>query len=389
MISIGKNFFVVFCLILLIFSGLFLFLHHKDTLKNYVPKEVSIYIHTYPQEINSLFDKYFEIKSVFLELFENNSNIEELIKLANREIAIIKPVNQGYRILTYKTPVLEAALKDNKINFQTCGKVLIFPETNNICEQQPKLDFRPKIFNFSKVIIYFTGKEPLFLPDFIDHNYITPFYAYMSWPNQKAGSVFIETNIKGDLMTVNVDNQSYSVNLLNVPRFELYNFDLSKLTFKASIIPENFKYQLLQNFSQVNYFADFDDKFILVVGGLNLKDIQTVIKKRLAFLLPQERKKILPDNTVAINLIANPAYWDFENNRGIWELNEPQLGLKLQVKQLESGVLITNNIDINSVKVGNFEPVNDCDQAASKFIYHYNLLKIYIANEENIKICLN
>ena len=385
----GKIIFVLFCLFLIILSGLFFVYYHKDTLKNYVPAEVSLYIHTYPHEINRLFVENYDLEQVVLGLFDDQAQIKKLLILTDKEIAIIKPVNQDYRILTFQTPALVDELNKDKIPYKICDSVIVFPETNNFCDQ-PKLIYQPKRLNFAKATIYFTGKEPLFLPNFIDRSYVTPFYAYLSRPKFfKNTKLYLETTLAGELMSKNTAKKQFSVNSSQKPRFELYNVDLSKLTLKASIIPENFKYQLLQNFSQINYFADFDDKFVLVVGGLSLKDTQTVIKKRLAFLMPQERKKVLPDDTIAINLIANPAYWDFAYDNGAWQIEEPRQNIKIQMKQIENAVLITNNLDINLVNYKDFSSDNYCAQAPSEFIYHYNSLTVQVANDNKIELCLN
>jgi hypothetical protein len=339
--------FVLICLILIALGGFFILNYHKDSLKNQVPAEVSLYIHSYPQVINSLPSKYFSLISANLNKSGlTEDELQNIFKLATKEIAVFKTPGSGYQIITFYNQPLEALLRQNRIQFTKCGETIIFPSTNNACVQNSlakNVNYSPSKWNFSKLTLYYSSQEALFFPEYLEKNYMKPFFAYLYEKESfNQPYYFIKTDLTTDLAFE--PKQSYEKETGAEEKTTLYaqSLDFSKLNLQVGNTRGNFKYQLLQAIGKVYQMMNYEGDSMAVVAEKSVGELESVIKKRLSYLAPSEEIKLLPDNTQAINLVANPNVWEFETaSNGERLLAVKKLNLAFKLKPLASNNALT------------------------------------------------
>lgn len=398
----SKFIFSIIGLLIIILAGLFLIYHHQDNLKNHIPANVSVYIHTYPQLFNQINTDQQNLILSTATIFNFSQNqIKKIIQLCQKEIAIIKIPNQNWQIATFKNQNLINYLENQQISYKTTDSIIYFPQNqSSVIEISQSLAknplFKPKKFNFSDLYLYYSNNEQVFAPDFIGKQYLQPFFAYLSG---KDNYFVINTNIK-----TNVFNDNNFASLLNSSanyRILAKNINLSLLPLTASNVAENFEYSLLKEFNQIDEFIDFEDKFLFVINSeqKSAEQIKSLILQKIALLLPQEQEKILPDNTIAINLVAKPENWQFTQvTAQKSQLIIDELNFDIQIFQINGKIIISNNIDFekyNSQNVNNSIDQTKCHPADSYILFNNlnntGIDKILINKSKifnTIKICI-
>lgn len=402
------NIFLIFLILIIVTAVSLIFLAHHDKLAKYVPADSSLYIHTYPQNINKLeIQHQSTVYSLLNNLGLSNQQAQKVIELAKKEIAFYKQPYSDFQIITFVDQDLINFLQQNNISFVQQDKVIYFPKINNNLSYQTEnsltdlAQFRNKNINFSLAYFYFSGKEPLFLPNFVQKESIEPFLGYIYLKNN---NIIAKTNLPMKLTSTYNKNINYILQN-QIENCDLYtkNIDYSTLSVnKVSKIPENIKYAILKDVGETVEFLDFNQEkfaFTTYYSKQTLQLLQQSIINEIAMLLPEEQKKTLPDDTIAVNLVANPDLWSFtQTDNSNYYLKVEKLNLDINITIQHNLILVTNNYQINDLfenNSTNSQPLNQCSN------YNYlitinnplgnNLLKsISFAanNQQNTIICI-
>lgn len=136
-----------------------------------------------------------------------------------------------------------------------------------------------------------------------------------------ASQIYFKDNFKfGDFDAMSWQSDFWSVNSLSV-----------------SLGPAKSQPQSLFDF---DWFAKTDNRYLF-------KNAEKIIKDDLAVILPELKERLLPDNTVVREMMANPALFSFEkqtiSGREINHLSVSKIGQEFFVGRVGEDVLISNS----------------------------------------------
>ncbi len=343
--------------VILAIGALFFLLFVKtDTLIKNIPGEAEIYFHTEKNFINNLKSEH---KQTFLKYVAQKTATTEdfwqtlLQKRGNFELAGFFQQEELTMVLPAKK-YLQEYLQSNQVEYFKSNGVIYFPATfigNYSFAQKDWVKKQRSFPQFSANSIYIENFNAL--P--IAGNLKTPFA--LSHAPQKA-DIYQNQN---HLQIIFSDEQS--PNSRNIEFSSIFDAPpADSLVYWRGIKSDNIYFDLPYSTSSFDYllFSVIEEEFeyyknqsgsLLVLDSSNdLNAIKTRISEIFANLSPNTKIKVLPDQSKAYHLIADPAKWQFVNkstsNPQFEQLSSPQLGIDLRIYQLNKQIIITKNLNL-------------------------------------------
>lgn len=384
---------IVFTLggILAIGALFFLLFVKTDTLIKNIPREAEIYFHTEKNFINNLksehkqtFLKYVAQKTATTEDFWQNL----LQKRGNFELAGFFQQEELTMLLPAKKYLLKY-LQSNQVEYFKSNGVIYFPATfigNYSFAQNDWVKKQRSFPQFSANSIYIENFNALPVAD----NLKTPFA--LSHAPIKA-DIYQKQNhlqiIFSDELSPNSRNKKLS-SLFDAPPSDSLVYwrgiKSDNLYFDLPYSTSSFDYLLFSVIEEeYEYYKNQSGSILILDSSNNLNAIKTKISEIFANLSPDTKIKVLPDQSKAYHLIADPSKWQFVNkstsNPQFEQLSSPQLGIDLRLYQLNKQIIITKNLNLAEY----YDSYQGNTLDLSKYIHNNNLNLAYF----NLKTLLN
>ncbi|MBT4723252.1 hypothetical protein HN958_04685 [Candidatus Falkowbacteria bacterium] len=384
--------------VIFIISGLlFLIFHHKDTLITFAPGEATAYLHTTSKSFNKLPESK---KNLFLKYLEQKSSLNktkwnESLSNVNDEFALFSVKKQAFGMIK-QTENNVSLLNSQNIPFSQTDEVLFFPKINVSNEKLTDQDWFKKTnttINFSKYTLLAQNSSLLNVnfPEIQDNE---PILAKMDLVNEN-----LRIKLYGKLGQSKLKFKRQVQELPEDTKLYISGLTFSKLSQKSDYTSENFPYILTQSLAIPFEYVETDDTFQLYLDkkDVSLENFGEKIKEILAFTYPTEENKLLPDNSIAKQLIANKDNWQFESHSiNGYKINDPEL----YIYDLNEHLLVTNaiqgsNFANNTIKLDQI--AKNCNiKRSNQTIYTKiatqdttNNILISNINKNRISICID
>src|SRR3989339_1593155 len=325
------NFFLKFYLLIfgiLFFVGgiLFLLLNHVDTLYRFVPAEAENYLHIQPRSLNELSEAQ---RTEIYGWLKNHSSISEnawknILESKQRELGLFSLNGQIFGVVRNNNQI-KSLLLSKGISTAYNKQVVFFPHlalsnpiVSSLADQAWFKTVRQRIC-FKDFILYSHNLNTLQLNMPLLKNAELPVTSFLGNFNDK--TVRIETlgqvgqakaaSIADPLKTLPKETISYFRNL-QVEEMAKFN-----------AVSDNLELSILQKLSgAIEYYKDnVGSQVKISKKSQTLEQLKKAVLSSLARLYPSRTERILPDGSVAINLIANEDAWVFvESAPGEWRL---------------------------------------------------------------------
>jgi hypothetical protein len=388
--------FVIFSFALFGACLIFLFFSHNDTLKNFVPAEADVYLHSTTDKLNSLPDNQRELFADWLEKHSSLSKSawQTIFNSYRGEIGLFS-INQQIFAIAKPTKKIINALDAQNISSLRQRKSLLFPGLQISGEKLVKTAWFNQIkqkVSFSDALIYIknTAILPLPLSEKRQNDALVI--------SANFSSKWTKLNILGPVGQEIFSKSKRQITMLPTDTIVyFYNILTEKITEKAEFLPQNFKFHLLKSLKGPVEFLETNNGFV-VFGLLKYNStaaIQQNISAILSQMFPTVKPKLLPDRTIAAQLIADPSQWQFVNNNQQQSvLNEKKLNLNITIDELQKYFSIKNNF--SEVNSKDSTKINGLFSSCSIFhnqgaiFYPVNSLKLFIINknENKIRVCI-
>ncbi|MBI5077568.1 hypothetical protein HZB94_04275 [Candidatus Falkowbacteria bacterium] len=337
---------VVFSISLFFVCLIFLFLNHNDTLKNFVPEEAEIYLHSKPRQYNSLPANQ---RSVYLNWLEKHSSLskstwQSILQNHPSEIGLFSINGQVFGVVKSNKNAIDE-LNAQNVSFVQDGKATFFPALRLSVEKLTgNVWFRKinKKISFSDVLVYVKNISSLALP-LPAFNSTEPLVA-----STNVAASQVKLRVAGPVgQKIELTNKRQIAALPSDTVIYFYNILTRNIPEKVEFLTKNFKFHLLQSMlGPVEYLETRDSFLIFASKKFNsLEMIKENILMILAQTLPVEKQKLLPDKTFSTQLIADPNQWQFQStaiDNVQTLLNEPKIGLSLSIVDLGEMIAIKN-----------------------------------------------
>lgn len=353
--------FWLFMLSLAVFIGclVFLFVNHADSLIKNVPAEAEMYVHLkitkdqFPKDqlvFNWLEERNAITKEQWARIFGQSSNLG--LFSVNKQIHGIIP----------KSKQTQSLLESLNIPFTVEKQVLFFPELapsqDKMVDQDWFKNIEQKITS-AHVIFYVKDPSTLNLNLVSLNKQIEPAVGLVKFRKNK-----VLITVLGDLgQTIEKKQQSMLTQLPEETQLYLNNIKTDEISQLLGSQPKNFRFNLLTYFHGPVEYLDLGERFMLIVDKEqnSLDSIKNNIKTALSYFYPVEKTKLLPDETTAIHLIADPSIWKFNAQQ---ELTETRQNLNLKIEETTFNYVILNNLsDFN----GFITKTNENQSSVAKF----------------------
>lgn len=395
--------FILFSIMLFFVCAVFLIFNHNDNLKNYVPAEAEIYLHSKPRQYKSLPPNQ---KNFYLNWLEAHSSLsksawQSLLQNHNGEIGLFSINEQVFGVIKSKKAAIDA-LNAQGVSFVRDGEALFFPSLHVSEEKLKDRIWFQKISNrisFADILIYV--KDNLSLP--------LPILEIAAEPMRAAAEVSpnrIKLRISGPVgQKLKSKNKRQITGLPSNAVLYFYNILTKNISEKAEFSAQNFKFHLLQSLAGPVEFLEAKGGFTIFAPKKfnSFESIEKSILTILANTLPVEKQKFLPDQTVSTQLIADPSRWQFQNNitdnRQVSHLEEKKLNLTLSVEDLDELIVIKNNALTSNPNL--LAKINQIVNSCSLFhnngliilpfnnVNNFKELVIINKNPNNIVLCIH
>ncbi len=348
--------FWLFVLSVTVFVGcwLFLFFNHNDHLVKYVPAQAEAYFHTTTQNLLKIPEKQ---RIFYLSWLEDKSAMsagrwQSILEHLDEEVGFFSLNGQVFAVAKDTQKTLEL-ISRNETSFTREGKVLFFPRLTVSADKLHETEWfkqtRRKIA-FTNFLIYIKDIRTLKIPFVADQP---------SSPLALAGSAHENTLC---LKTHGLTGQE--VGRHEKPQISVLPADTSayfnnifpgKIVQNAEYSPQNFIFHLLKSLNGAVEFAQTPDGFMIIASQKEnpTEQLQSFILNILAQTLPSEKSKLLPDQTTAIQYIADPNAWKFETVVSDYQqqyiLTEPKINLDLRLTEVDGQLIINNNFPHESI----------------------------------------
>ena len=287
-------------------------------------------------------------------------------------------------------------LNSQNIPFSQTDEVLFFPKINVSNEKLTDQDWFKKTnttINFSKYTLLAQNSSLLNVnfPEIQDNE---PIFAKMDLVNEN-----LRIKLYGKLGQSKLKFKRQVQELPEDTKLYISGLTFSKLSQKSDYTSENFPYILTQSLAIPFEYVETDDTFQLYLDkkDVSLENFGEKIKEILAFTYPTEENKLLPDNSIAKQLIANKDNWQFESHSiNGYKINDPEL----YIYDLNEHLLVTNaiqgsNFANNTIKLDQI--AKNCNiKRSNQTIYTKiatqdttNNILISNINKNRISICID
>jgi len=321
-------------------SVLVLFSKQPDTLSEYVPVESEWYFHSTGKTLLKFNEKLDSLPKNFqFALTElTNSQIDYLVEQKINEFGLFYYKN-NYFLLAPAQPASFTFAQNNKLNYLHNNSVILMSKTNfdfNLQQiQNNTFKKQRKIWDFSSFQFYL-NKGPLIFAKLIN---TSKFTAETLYGTIKQNQVCLSSKTKTKLLTTNPQ----LLNLVNLQQtFYINGLIAENLGFQVSPnYPNDLLWLFLGNISgPIELLQTQNKNFILGFDAQN--NSLAKIKQILSFHYPNSQQKLLPDQTSAIHLIADPEKF-YLQNEVILDKNKNKL---LYLVNLDKKTFVTNNQDL-------------------------------------------
>ncbi|MBT5502948.1 hypothetical protein HN858_03125 [Candidatus Falkowbacteria bacterium] len=308
--------FWTFILAVLIFIGcwLFLFSQNHDYLVKFTPQSAEIYFNSQTQIINNLETAK---KDYFFNWLTDRSGLasdtwKNILTKSSKQISFFT-INGQIFALTKENEDLTDYLNQSNVRYLQQDKHIYIPELNidqlNLEKTEWFNQIKPK-FYFNSFYIYLKKLSLLNIP-----------FTFDAETNQP---LLIQGKNKNNLVTLTVNDNIITKNhkivpILSVPKdyISIINgIELKNLDQNAEFKPENIMFHILKNISGPFVLENQPGMNVLTIDSQknDLSELQKQISQILAFIYPSKVTKTLPDWSVATQFIADPNYWQFEQD---------------------------------------------------------------------------
>jgi len=304
--------FFVFTLIITL--GLFyvLFFSYPDKLVKYVPAEAETYLNMRTKYLAKVSTKE---KDLFLTWLTQHNTLEksqweQLFSQQTPEIGFFTINKQVFGILK-NTPEIKKALTSANISLTETPKIIFIPKiklnNNSLAKESWFKDLEKKL-NFSQLTLYTKNLKAL---------NISPSMLAQDGPVAVSTKNFNKKTCYKTSSGINSTNKTTNINRFDQTKGNLYlnGVETDAIAQDINYTLENLPILLLKNMiGPVEFISDKQNFAIRVnKAGNNELLIQNKIKFILAQVSPTEKIKYLPDDSPAIQLIADAKAYQFKN----------------------------------------------------------------------------
>ena len=340
--------FWTFVVAVLIFIGCwsFLFSQNHDYLVKFTPQSAEIYFNAPSQIINNL-----EIakKDYFFNWLSDRSSLtpetwKEIVNKSSKQISFFT-INGQVFSLTKQTQDLTNYLEESNVRYLHQDKHVYIPELSTNQLNLEKMDWFKQVkptFYFNSFNIYLKKLSLLNIP-----------FTFNAETNQP---LLIQGKNKNNLITLTVADNIITKNhkilpVLSIPSdyISLVNgIELKNLDQNAEFKPENLMFHILKHITGPFILENHTEINILTINNQknDLQELQNQISQILAFIYPSKTNKTLPDGSLATQFIADPNYWQFEQDEQITALktihiNKQNQPFKLKIVSTDDNLVVT------------------------------------------------
>jgi hypothetical protein len=383
------------CLFILFFS-------HPDNLARFVPAEATLYLHSQNNFLDKLPNNQ---KNLFLAWLEKKSTLtqsqwDQIIKEKTKEFALFT-INGQFFGLTETNPNLKNTLEKTKISFTEVNNHLYIPaiKTNNttITKESWYTNIR-KHFNLSSLTIYLKNPRAMDIPTALINTNELP-VVITNTTIQKTNCY----NLHGQIGFTNKTKEPAHFSITPDTKIYFNNFPAKEISQKVDYTLNNFPLLLLKTLKGSMEFVNTTDNFAIRVPKKenSLKEIQNNIKFILAQTKPSEKEKLLPDETIATQLIADSTQYLFsevDNNHQQIKLDEQNFEINIKTKEKDH-YIFSNSIFLNTKLTSNSNSNNPLSHKTNQGLFYLNpttpqatksLPAVWLLNKNphNISICI-
>lgn len=333
-----------FILFAMVFVGLLLMFNYRDPLIKHIPADAQAYIHVKQTILPNLGEKAVLLTKLLANKVETTPEaLSRFLRDSHEDFSVFIADDTYYIAVRQNEQTLSTA-KNNKLLFETTGKVLYIPKKpqelgTKAHNLSTSIFYKPKVIDFSKARLFIPDLQQLDLPGMLKpYVTATPLLATVHTNEE---TLIIRTSMKLP-KTEPLDNPYYGD---YKPTFSYHNVDISSFPLTPSILKENIAYAIAHTIKGPISFAQASNDFIMTVPkeSASKNEIESIIAYNIALLLPEEHEKQLPDGTTAIHYVANPSSWKFSLDQGNETLEEPSLDLNITINETTKAFTITNN----------------------------------------------
>ncbi|NQT49539.1 hypothetical protein HQ571_02480 [Candidatus Kuenenbacteria bacterium] len=349
-----KFFSFIFAVILFCACFAFLFFNHADNLVKFAPVNAEVYLHSNAKFIERIPEKHFD---VYLNWLEEKSTLtkdqwQEFFDNTKGEFGLFTINGQVFGMVRKDDKTLKRFRKGT-IAFAENENAIYFPPLKLSESYLTETDWyngARKRINFSKFTIYSKNFSYLNFP-------VTSITADSQKPivifgdnkeEQLKLTIFGLNNPK----TKNFSKQNITL-LSEGTNFYGKNVLADNIAQKTEYIPENFNFNLLSIINGPVEFEENQSEFTIYLqkADNDLEVLKSDILNIIAQTVPVEKEKLLPDHSVAVQLIADSSAWNFENKNvkrdegvapDVLELNVPEQRINLQLTETDLHYIIKN-----------------------------------------------
>ena len=311
-----KFYLLIFGILLFVGGILFLLLNHVDTLYKYVPAEAENYLHIQPKALNQLSDGQ---RSDIYRWLQDHSSVNELawtkiLESTQREIGLFTLNGQVFGI-TNNNKKFKEMLVIQHVSSSFNKNVILFPylelkqpQIETLADQNWFKDVRQRIC-FKDFILYSQNLSALQLNMPTIKNAELPVMSFLG--NFDDGIIRIETlgNI-GQTKSSPIDEPLKTLPAQTLSYFR--NLRVEEIA-QFNAVSDNLELSIIKKLDGgVEYYKDaYGSQIKIAKTALTIDQLKKAILSSLAQIYPSKKERILPDGSVAINLIADENAWNF------------------------------------------------------------------------------
>jgi len=382
---------------------LFLLFNHVDTLYHYVPGSAENYLHIKPQSLNELTPAQKQEIIIWLSAHStlDQEAWQQILSLNTRELGLYTLNGQIFGLVKknhvtenfFNGSILKSVVTKKVIFFG--GRVLGKEDLQSLAQSAWFKSVRQKIL-FKDFVFYSQNLKTLNLGLPTIKNAEIPLISLLGNIKDARVQASILGNV-GQAKDKFITNGLSRLPASTIAYFR--NLSLSNID-KFKTISTNLEFSILQKLpSNLEYFKDpAGSELKLPKDSITLERLKQVILDATAQIYPTRTEKILPDGSIAINLIANKQAWSFvEFSPKHWILppitEDKTTPALIDLMETQNDYRITfGSPNFN----GELESKCELPKFSQNGIIYYNLglnsfenLLIQNKNQKKIKICID
>lgn len=375
-----KLFLQTFSIICAIAGLIFIFNFHFDSLIRFAPSNAEVYINFNPSELTKLNAKQRDAALRWLEINSdiNSAAWQNIFSNVKHEISLFM-VNGKVFGIARDNKQMEKTLTAGNISFVKQDNVLYFPKLIVLPTRISATDWFKQSgqrINLSDFSIYLKNLSYLNIP--------------LATAEQRQ-PLAITGKIKDDSVLLNVYGDAgqsapstLSRQIKTLPlttNIYLRGMSIDQISQNAPFSRQNFQFLLLQSLKGPVEYLNTDKGFLVYAlkEGNSFQQLENSTLTIISNILPTKKSKLLPDNTIAVNLVIDPKAWQFKQiNENTVNLLEPRLDLNMTIKQTDNLMIINNNNIAITTANGQNMANNRCTNQISSIFPWLNRHLIYV-----------